>query len=72
MMTIIEGKSIVGIPRGLDCLVVGRIKLSEIYNMDQSPMPFKYLRGRTYAKKGSKTVCLKEGKAGHDRRQFTL
>ena len=34
MLTIIEGKSIVRILRGLDVLVVGRIKLSKIYNMD--------------------------------------
>ena len=34
MMTIIEGKSIVGIPRGPKVLIVGRIKLSEICNID--------------------------------------
>lgn len=71
-MTIIEGKSIIGIPRGPDCQVVSRIKLLEICNMDQSSMPFEYLRGQTYAKKGSVTVRLKEGKAGHDQCQFTL
>jgi hypothetical protein len=72
MMTIVEGKSIIGIPRGPDVPVVGRIKLSEICNMDQSPLPFEYLKGRTYAKRGDKTVRLKEGKSGHDRRQCTL
>jgi hypothetical protein len=72
MLTIIEGKSIVGIPRGPDVPVVGRIKLSEICNMDQSPLPFEYLKGRTYAKKGDRTVRLREGKSGHDRRQCTL
>jgi hypothetical protein len=68
MMVVVEGKSIVGIPRGPDIPIVGRIKLSEICNMDQSPMPFEYLKGRTYAKKGSQTVRLKEGKSGHDKR----
>jgi hypothetical protein len=68
IMVTIEGTSIVGIPRGPDVPVVGRIKLSKICNMDQSPMPFEYLKGRTYAKKGSQTVRLKEGKSGHDKR----
>jgi len=72
MMAVIEGTSIIGIPRGPEVPVVGRIKLSEICNMDQSPMPFEYLKGRTYAKKGDRTVRLKEGKSGHDKRQFTL
>ena len=71
-MAVIEGTSIIGIPRGPEVPVVGRIKLSEICNMDQSPMPFEYLKGRTYAKKGDRTVRLKEGKSGHDKRQFTL
>ncbi len=72
MMAVIEGTSIVGIPRGPEVPVVGRIKLSEICNMDQSSMLFEYLKGRTYAKKGDRTVSLKEGKSGHDKRQFTL
>ena len=72
MLVIIEGKSIVGLPRGPGIPVVSRIKLSEICNMDQSPLLFEYLKGRTYAKRGDKTVRLKEGKSGHDRRQCTL
>jgi hypothetical protein len=67
-MTIIKGKSIVSISRGLKVLVVGRIKLSEIYNMDQSPLLFEYLKGRMYTKKGDKTVRIREGKSGHNRR----
>ena len=35
-------------------------------------MLFEYLKGRTYAKNGSQTVRLKEGKSGYDKRQFTL
>ena len=72
MLTIIEGKSVTGIPRGPEVPVVGRIKLSEICNMDQSPLPFEYLKGRTYAKRGDRTVRIKEGKNGHDKRQCTL
>jgi hypothetical protein len=52
MLIIMEGKSLIGIPRGLDVSVAGRIKLSEICNMDQSLLPFEYLKGRTYAKRG--------------------
>ena len=72
MLSVIEGKSITGIPRGPEVPVVGRIKLSEICNMDQSPLPFEYLKGRTYAKRGDRTVRIKEGKSGHDKRQCTL
>jgi hypothetical protein len=72
MLTIIEGKSIIGIPRGPEVPVVGRIKLSEICNIDQSPLLFEYLKGRTYAKKGDRTVRIKEGKSGHDKRQCIL
>lgn len=68
MMVVVEGSSNCGIPRGLEVLVVGRFKLSEIANMDQSPLPFKHLKGRTYEKKGNKTVRLKGGKSGWDKR----
>jgi hypothetical protein len=53
-------------------LVIGRIKLSEICNIDQSLLPFKYLKGCTYTKKGDRTVCLREGKSSHNRCQCTL
>ena len=72
MLTIVKGKSIVGIPRGPNVQVIGRIKLSEICNIDQSPLLFKYLKGRTYTKRGDRTVWIKEGKSGHDKRQCTL
>ena len=35
---------------------VGRYALSNICNMDQTPLPFEYLDGRTYDIKGNKTV----------------
>ena len=35
---------------------VGRYDLSHIVNMDQTPLPFEYLSGKTYALKGDKTI----------------
>jgi hypothetical protein len=67
-MLIVREDLVVSIPRDPDVPVIGRIKLSEIANMDQSPLPFEFLKGRTYAKKGEKTVRLKGGKSGHDKR----
>ena len=72
MLIIREGTLIIGIPYGLDVPIIGRIKLLEICNMDQSPLPFEFLKGRTYAKKGEKTIRLKGGKSGHDKRIYTL
>ena len=71
-MLIIREDSVINIPRDLNILVIGRIKLSEIVNMDQSPLLFEFLKGRIYVKRGEKTVRLKEGKSGHDKRQYTL
>ena len=51
-MVMIKGKSIVGIPRDLNIPIIGRIKLSKIYNINQSPILFEYLKGYIYAKKG--------------------
>ena len=50
----------------------GRYKLHRIVNMDQTPAPFEYLSGRTYAEKGSKTVWAKAEKSGWDKRQVTI
>jgi hypothetical protein len=71
-MLIIREDSVVSIPRDLNVLVISRIKLSEIANIDQSPLLFEFLKGYIYAKKGEKTVRLKGGKSGHDKRQCTL
>lgn len=38
---------------------VGRYRLGHIYNMDQTPLPFEFLRGRTYEFKGKKTVWIR-------------
>jgi hypothetical protein len=43
-----------------------------VCNMDQTPMPFEFLEGRTYATKGAKHVQLQSTKSGWDRRQATL
>lgn len=40
--------------------------------MDQTPAPFEYLSGRTYAEKGSNTVWAKAEKSGWDKRQATI
>jgi hypothetical protein len=70
--TVIRPDSDCGIPRGLDVKTVGRFKLSEIANMDQTPLPFEFNDGKTYAKKGSKTVWVKEQRSGWNKRQATL
>lgn len=51
---------------------VGRFYLSEISNMDQSPLPWEVGKNRTYAKRGSKTVLLRTARSGWDKRQCTL
>jgi hypothetical protein len=68
--TVIEEFSDQGLPCKVPC--VGRFKLSEIANMDQTPIAFEFLTAKTYDFKGSKTVWLKEARSGWDRRQATL
>jgi hypothetical protein len=71
-MLIVREDSVINIPRDFNIPVIGRIKLLEIANIDQSPLLFEFLKGRIYTKRGEKTVRLKEGKSGHDKRQCTL
>ena len=71
-MTVILPDSDCGIPRDPSVPLVGRYKLSEIANMDQSPLPFELQKGRTYATKGSKTVTLRAARNGWEKRQCTL
>jgi hypothetical protein len=47
-------------------------ELSEIANMDQTPISFEFLDKRTYDTTGVKTVFLKQTGSGWDRRQATL
>jgi hypothetical protein len=69
---IIKGLSDLGLPRGEEVPLVGRFKLSEISNMDQTPLAFDFLSSRTYEEKGAPTVWLKESRSGWDKRQCTL
>jgi DDE superfamily endonuclease len=61
-----------GIARIPEVPTVGRFKLSQIANMDQTPIAFEFLSGRTYDFKGASTVWIKEQRSGWDRRQATL
>jgi hypothetical protein len=70
--TVINADSDCGKPRLATIPVVGRYKLSEIANMDQTPLAFEFQRGRTYAAKGSRTVILKTARSGWEKRQATL
>lgn len=51
---------------------VGRFFLCDIYNMDQTPLPFEFLDGRTYDFKGNKTIWVKSIRSGWSKRQATL
>ena len=39
--------------------VVGRYLLDSIANLDETPLPFEFLDGQTYANKGTKSVQVK-------------
>ena len=47
-------------------------ELSEIANMDQTPIAFEFLNSRTYDTKGVRTVFVKQTGLGWDWRQATL
>jgi len=51
---------------------VGRYRLQNICNMDQTPVPFEYLEGKTYNQIGEKTVWLQSSRSGWDKRQGTI
>jgi len=51
---------------------VGRYSLSNICNLDETPIPFEYLEGKTYDQRGAKTVWVKESRSGWDKRQASL
>jgi hypothetical protein len=61
-----------GILRSIDTPLVGRFKLLEIANIDQTPIGFEFLSGRTYDFKGAKTVWVKEQRSSWDQQQATL
>jgi len=51
---------------------VGRYRLQNICNMDQTPVPFEYLEGKTYNQIDEKTVWLQSSRSGWDKRQGTI
>ena len=51
---------------------VGRFKLSQIANMDQTPLPFSFTSGDTYPDTGDKTVWIRGGASGMDKCQCTV
>jgi hypothetical protein len=55
-MSVILPTSICGITRGSEVKTVRRFTLSEICDMDQSPLPFEMFKGKTYNKIGANTV----------------
>ena len=63
--------SIEMLPLAIDC-VVGIYKLRNIANMDQTPLPFDFLAGKTYSVGGAKTVWVKGTAGGLDKRQATV
>ena len=51
---------------------VGKFELRQIANVDQTPLPFSFANGETYAETGDKTVWVKGGVSGLDKRQCTV
>ena len=51
---------------------VGRFTLQQIANVDQTPLPFSFTSGGTYADTGDKTVWVRSGISGLDKRQCTV
>jgi len=50
----------------------GKFLLSNVSNLDKTPLPFEYLSGRTYNTTGVNTIWVKETRSGWDKRQTTL
>ena len=51
---------------------VGRFELRQISNVDQTPLPFSFASGETYADTGDKTIWVKGGASGLEKRQCTV
>ncbi|RPA95364.1 hypothetical protein L873DRAFT_1932011 [Choiromyces venosus 120613-1] len=51
---------------------ISRFQLGNICNLDETPIPFEYLDGRTYESIGAKTVWAKSTRSGWDERQASL
>ena len=70
--TVIREDSFIGLARTEDIPLISRFKLSEISNIDQTPIAFEFLSGKTYEFKGAKTVWVKEARSSWDKRQAIL
>lgn len=51
---------------------IGRYYRCDFYNMDQTPLPFEFLEGKTYEIKGNKTIWVRTIGNGWHKRQATL
>ncbi|RPA78178.1 hypothetical protein BJ508DRAFT_329449 [Ascobolus immersus RN42] len=68
----IRKKALPNIRKGEGWKDVGKFELGNIANVDQTPMPFEFLSGSTYAQKGSRTFWAKSLGSGLDKRQCTV
>ena len=50
---------------------IGKFFLQNIANMDQTPLPFTFCDGPTYAEKGEKTIWVRGSALGLEKRQCT-
>ena len=57
---------------GAESFDVGRFKLHQVANMNQTPLPFMFASGETYSRTGEKTVWVRGGASGLDKRQCTV
>jgi hypothetical protein len=69
---VVRVDSVCGIPHNPSVTTIGRFKLLEIGNMDQSPLAFEFLKGRTLTRIGDRTITFKGAKSGWEKRQCTL
>jgi DDE superfamily endonuclease len=51
---------------------LGRYVLGNVANMDQTPLQFEFLSGKTYEPRGAKSVWLKSQGSGLEKRQATV
>jgi len=52
---------------------IGRYRLQNICNMDQTPVPYEFIEGHTYNIKGEKTIWMQSSQtSGWDKRQGTI
>lgn len=51
---------------------LGKWTLSQIANVDQTPLPFTFTDGATYADTGENSVLVRGGNSGLDKRQSTV